>query len=391
MIERTLAWQKLKDAVVRVVPIQFVLWIGVSLMFLIPIVQPVTMILEGFLFLLYLLVRFLKPKRFANVSPKMVVALIWLFATTPFLFIFVLRFAVIPIHRPASLVFVEWNPRGNFKLTKDMDFADVDLESKTCVIRYMAGTFEGNGHTVSNLSIPFFCDIESEGTLNDLKMTGVAIEGGSSIGAVARENRGTISDVDVTGTLDVSDVAGGIVGVNRGTIRHASFEGTLSGSSTLGGIAGWNSGSIRTSRAVGIIQGELSIGGIAGNHTDGLIEDCLTDMDLLGQQWVGGIAGITSGEIERVVVYGDLTGPDVGVVRANTWNIEAVTLFGGVIDSANAEREEFVYYLQNQSFDIPEGFQMDSSELVDSFYQLVLGFDPEIWDWNTEDHLPQLK
>lgn len=391
MTERERIWAKLKNAVVRYLPIQFFLWIAFSLMYLIPIAQPVTLILEGSLFLFYLVVRFANPIWHKKINPHALRTLIWIFALVPLMFLLTMRYATIPIVSSDMLVFIQWNPRGQFELKRDLDFDQDDLKSKDCVIRYLAGRFEGNDHALSNLSVPLFCEIESDGIVRNLTLKDVMIEGDTSIGAVSKENRGTISDVHVKGTLNILHLGGGIAGVNRGTIEHSSFEGSLSGSMKLGGIAGYNMGIIRTSSTVGAISGEGSIGGIAGDHVQGLIENCLTDMDLTGTFWVGGIAGIATGEIARVVVLGDLIGPDVGVVKANVYNQAVVALFGGIIDSTEALLEENVYYLQNQSFVVPAPFRPELSDLSETFYRDVLGFDPDVWEWDEQNGFPRLR
>lgn len=403
MIYQRLAWKKFRDAVIRYVPIQPFLWIAFSLIFRIPIIQPVTLAFEGALLLTYAEFALMKPESIRPTSPKVWIVLVWLLAVLPLSFLFVLRYAVIPITREADLVWIEWNPRGSFALGRDLSISNPGDETKECVIEVFAGTFDGNDWTITGLTIPFICLIESEGIVHHLKFQEVNIHEGLNVGAVAKENKGSIQFVEVTGSLMGEGYIGGLVGVNRGRIENSRFEGDVTGLYIAGGMVGMNGGTIQRSQVFGTARAEWYLGGFVGWDYGGLIIDCVSDIDLSGAQWVGGIVGKTTnrgsfsvtweGPAVRVLVLGSLSGTNVGVLNADQNGNGYLTLFGGIIHSDGHEVDEFeaVLYVLDQAFFIPESMRFDAWETDDFFYTNYLGLDPSVWDWNTESGIPVLR
>lgn len=81
-----------------------------------------------------------------------------------------------------------------------------------------AGKFEGNGYTISNLTITnnesmdlgFFADTSADSVINGLALRNVTVNAGGNnqfIGMVAGTSRGTLTDVTVTGTINDSRTA----------------------------------------------------------------------------------------------------------------------------------------------------------------------------------------
>ena len=93
---------------------------------------------------------------------------------------------------------------------------------------------DGQGHTIARLSIDatakdvgLFAVIGSAGQVRNVNLTDVRVtaSGSGFVGALAGENRGTISDVHVLrGTIiaqsELGVTAGGLVGVSSGFIRQ---------------------------------------------------------------------------------------------------------------------------------------------------------------------------
>ena len=137
--------------------------------------------------------------------------------------------------------------------------ADVSLEGVAfSPIASFGGTFHGNGHTISGLSL-------SEG----LSLAGL-------FQRVQKDAR--IEDLNVSGTVKASstcEAAGGLAGRNAGTIENCSFSGNIAGSSTTGGLVGQNTadGLIRNSSSNGAVTGTKMTGGIAGENR-GKIVSC---------------------------------------------------------------------------------------------------------------------
>ncbi len=119
---------------------------------------------------------------------------------------------------------------------------------------YYAGTFDGGGHTISNLSIDpsynndsgLFGYIATDGVVKNLTLSGVEISGYEYIGGIAGNNYGTIANCNVYGSVSGIFDVGGIVGYNGGTISGCNNEGNVSETEKgcVGGIAGFSYGTI---------------------------------------------------------------------------------------------------------------------------------------------------
>ena len=104
-------------------------------------------------------------------------------------------------------------------------------------------TFDGNGHTVSNLFI------DRTGRLNNPGAVGL-------FGSIARS--GVIRGIWLVG-VDVAGVRyiGGLVGYNKGAISDSYAADAVTGRSYyVGGLAGFNEGRISGSHATGNVSGE---------------------------------------------------------------------------------------------------------------------------------------
>ena len=105
--------------------------------------------------------------------------------------------------------------------------ADLDLSGKEFVpIPVFRGTFEGNGHTISGVSIRqagsglgLFRYLEKEALVQNLKVSGELKPEGSrkKIGGIAGTNRGTIRNCTFLGTGEALENLGGIAGINEET------------------------------------------------------------------------------------------------------------------------------------------------------------------------------
>ena len=153
-------------------------------------------------------------------------------------------------------------------------------------------TFDGRGHTISNLYInrPSTSNVGLFGRLGTgSNVRNLGIEGGS-----------------VTGHENV----GGLAGANVGTIRACYATGDASGSSVVGGFVGnISNGSISACYATGDATGVSYIGGLVGLNTNGTISACYATGDATGTAgWVGGLVGWNLEAISACYATGDATG-----------------------------------------------------------------------------------
>ena len=146
-----------------------------------------------------------------------------------------------------------WSQGRTVSLDADIALDGTDFSG----IPSFGGTFQGNGHTISGLSL----------------------SGKASFAGLFRtvQETGTVKNLNVSGSLDMTgnEAAGGIAAVNYGTITGCSFSGSISGDTCVGGIVGTNQllGSILNCSSAGSVTGGKMTGGIVGNH-QGLAVGC---------------------------------------------------------------------------------------------------------------------
>ncbi len=209
------------------------------------------------------------------------------------------------------------SPSGFYALAKDYDATGDGTYSDSPVTAPLTGTFEGLGHTISNLSVNatsastangFFAQVS--GTARDVALANASMSCGTKAiwsGLLAGINSGTVLNASAAGTLTCTggDAVGGLVGQNAvgATIAHASANVSLFGGNSVGGLAGAASGTISFSAATPTLstpQGS-NVGGLVGLE-GGTIADShasATNMDTATASSVGGLVGYLDGTIER--------------------------------------------------------------------------------------------
>jgi hypothetical protein len=134
------------------------------------------------------------------------------------------------------------------------------------VIPTFSGTFDGNDHTLSHLTIKgkgawfgLFGELESGAEVKDLAIVDVNITGsGNFIGGLVGRNNGHLTSCYITGTVSGDRYVGGLVGYNGGSITNCYSTGTVNRGtemSVIGGLVGHNGGSITSSYSTGSVNG----------------------------------------------------------------------------------------------------------------------------------------
>lgn len=199
-----------------------------------------------------------------------------------------------------------------------------------------SGTFDGNGYTISNLTIT---------STNQY------------VGLFGYVNGGTIKNVSMTSSTiyhNSTDAGqtGAIVGhMESGTVSGCYVENTTINGSTRGGqkwysggIVGYNvSGTISTSSFIGgSVTGRTTAGGIAG-YSAGTVENCLASPSVLtkASQQNGGVAGIV--------------GDNLGSVTRSVYAGSSISTNGGAtpnpVVGSNNECSSECYYTANLGYD----------------------------------------
>lgn len=204
------------------------------------------------------------------------------------------------------------NDTQTYQITQDIDFqGEVYFPMSTLA---SSSILEGNGHTLSNLTIdwPFdgagLFDYLYRVNINNLKLKNVTINGKNQVGAFCgkTESGSSLSNCDLLGTNSISGTesyVGGLIGAPRSV-------------SSLSENVGMSNCSVSVSTTV---SGQNFVGGMAGRIS--WVSASRSEAEVLGGNNVGGIAGCADGQISecesfaRVIATGDLAGGIVGGTR----------------------------------------------------------------------------
>ena len=189
------------------------------------------------------------------------------------------------------------------------------------------GTFEGLGHTISNIYIKnrqvssggLFGAVGTSGEVRNVRLSGGTITGSASLGALVGRNFGKVinshSTATVNGTAAMNDEyngTGGLVGYNEGTITGSSHGNSeVTGVGYVGGIVGDNQGTILDSSNSGPVSGDMFVGGIAGisrGNKAKIINSRNSGQVTARTGDGGGIAGQNEGAITSSINTGTVTG-----------------------------------------------------------------------------------
>lgn len=209
---------------------------------------------------------------------------------------------------------------------------DIDLgETDYVPIPTFGGTFDGQGHTISGLSLDgdgahmgLFRYVQEGGTVKNLTVTGNIDSAGtmSEIGAIVGTNMGTITGCTFSGTISGASNVGGIAGTNEATgmIYDCKTEGYAAGDHYVGGIVGQNLGTVSyCSNTAGVNINASDSAGAATENLDDLTFSGVTDDSDDDEPKrantstdVGGIAGFSSGVIIGCTNWGNIGFQHVG-------------------------------------------------------------------------------
>ncbi len=212
-----------------------------------------------------------------------------------------------------------WATGIHTKLTFDPNLADITYQTapiapdtdNTNGTNYdgspYSGTFDGNGHTINNLTIDtagedncylgFFGYIDdSTAEIKNLAIVNCNITGGSfsyCVGGLAGINYSdNITNCYSTGIIDGHCYVGGLIGASDGRVMNSYSTATISGDISIGGLMGWNlAGTITNSYSTGTTDGVISVGGLVGVNDGGSVTNCYSIGSATGAINVGGLVG----------------------------------------------------------------------------------------------------
>lgn len=240
-----------------------------------------------------------------------------------------------------------WSQGKTVILENDLDLHSIDFTP----IPTFSGTFQGNGHTISGLTLTgsgnvrgLFRYIQNGATVQDLTVTGTIHPNGhqDDLGLLAGSNAGRILNCIASGTVMGDNRIGGLVGINEtgGELVGCAFSGSVTGKHSTAGVVGENRGTLtRCSNSGSINTHDLEddpktdytnlaqlnsmenvpaytdVGGVAG-YSKGTIQSCSNSgsvgYDQIGYN-IGGIVGRSTGWLDGCVNTGTVSGrKDVG-------------------------------------------------------------------------------
>jgi len=181
-----------------------------------------------------------------------------------------------------------------------------------------AGTFDGNGHTISGLKFSaekhycgLFTYVDAGGVVKNLNLQSPTLLSGNSYGGfVAAASDGIVENCHVyNGSFESTNGSykGGVVGYNKGLVKNCTYSGTVTATSNAAAIVGQNFGQVEFCSSDATIvsnapnQSSVQFGGITAVtiklNSEPHIYDCYFTGNIQGAiaNNCGGITGTLSG------------------------------------------------------------------------------------------------
>jgi hypothetical protein len=215
---------------------------------------------------------------------------------------------------------VWFKPTAHYRLEASVDLSGITWS--TAAVSWFGGTFDGNGHVISNLHIEgggylgLFGHLASEAEVSNLGLKVVVVNGfGDRVGGLAGSNYGSIVTSYSTGTVTGNSHTGGLVGSNDGSITTCYSTATVIGNWGTGGLVGSNWGGITTSHSICEVGGRMYVGGltgVTGLRDEGMgvsvLAHCYSTSIVHGNRYVGGLTGANGGSIATGYSLGIVSG-----------------------------------------------------------------------------------
>jgi hypothetical protein len=205
------------------------------------------------------------------------------------------------------------------------------------------GTFDGQGYEIRDLFINRPDDnniglfgyvgkgghIEGVGVANATMTSGESSHHITSLGGLVGCTDGTVSNSYSTGSVNGTDIVGGLVGWNHGgTISNSYSTGSVNGTDIVGGLVGFNSCNVSNCYSTGIVYGEEEVGGLVGrNENEATVNNSFWDTQTSGQATSDGGTGKNTTEMQHITTFSGAGWDIIEVVDPGTrspasiWNI----------------------------------------------------------------------
>jgi hypothetical protein len=174
------------------------------------------------------------------------------------------------------------------------------------------GVFDGNGHTISHLTIKgggylgLFGELRMGAEVRDLGIADVNITASNDYtGALVGTNGGTLTGCYSTGVVSGREDVGGLVGDNWGPVAQCYSACAVSGGNGVGGLMGENSnGTVSNCYSTSVVRGTGQDGGLMG-YNRGTVIHCFWDTQTSGQATSAGGTGKSTAEMQTASTFLD--------------------------------------------------------------------------------------
>ena len=251
----------------------------------------------------------------------------------------------------ADLQQIKGNPSACYKVVNDIDASGFEFAP----IATFSGSLDGDGHTISNLSVSsaynqaIFSTTEPGAKIGNIIFGNPALDltdDASTAAVVVAVGMGvTIDNVQVYGLKASGEAFDGDFGSIAGMVSN---ESAVTGcfvagadinlpEASVGGVVNElrTSSSVKASAFNGVVNAGSTVGGIVATGGTGFsVEDCHVDADIVAKNTVGGVVGMsTRGSVNRNVVE--------GTIEANQPGMWTSIGLGGVVGMLAQDYNEY--------------------------------------------------
>jgi hypothetical protein len=203
---------------------------------------------------------------------------------------------------------IHYSPYAHYRLIASIDLSGVYWTRE--IIPHLAGTFDGNGHTISHLTMTgddllnLFGVLDAGAEIRNLGIVdaNISCSGGSIVGGLVRYNRGTVAGCYVTGAIHGFAYVGGLAGYNEGIVTCCYSTAAVNGAVWVGGLMACNRGKVAQCYSTGTVFGDLNVGGLVGVNY-GSVTDCFWNTDTSGQSVSDAGTGKSTTEMQNAGTF----------------------------------------------------------------------------------------
>ena len=278
-----------------------------------------------------------------------------------------------------------------YELTKSLSFAE---DSDWSPIALFSGIFEGNGYTISKLTINkpntnfvgFFSSITFGAKINNIGLLDIDIQGDSRVGGLVGDNGGSVTNSYATGAVTGNSRVGGLVGDNGGRVTNSYATGTVTGNSRAGGLVGDNGGRVTNSYATGAVTGNSGVGGLV-SYNDGNITNSYATGAVTGNSGVGGLVGVNYfGNITNSYATGAVTGTGNNVGGLVGWNSSGGRVIASYWDTERSGIESSGGGSGKTTVELQTPISPGTTTT-----EIYYGWNSDDWDFGDSNHYPALR